>query len=509
MSVNVGGNIQIDRQAVTPVESVPRAFLVALVDAFLQFEVDHELFAIKVRGRTFWDYVRYRVFEELVGPVGGFDSPGLVFRRRRPVVSTARALAVHGTRTVVDKFARPTPYDVVLVSSIPGRYWRGTRADAYMYPIACALKPRWRTLVFNHLDRHLNAADYVCDVMDGYPAHVAHALSARFASWSAADKTAFDSIGKRLHERFGVRVDMSRLARVFAVQIADEESFGRVLDRTQPRAIVYCDTGAVKGLIRAAHLRGVRVVEFQHAAMSLDVRYRYGSRVPRADITETLPDEILTFGEHWHDQHALPVTTRAVGLPALDLWRGSGQFRSPAAEVAARSKRLAVLSVMNSRRELARVALELAARLPDFEISFKLRHDEYDTWRADYPREFQTTPNLTVVGNELSLHECLERNAYQVSTNSTALYEGMYFGLTTFVLAASRYEEMMPVIAADAAFLVFNAGEIADAVRRGEAPRGQLDPEQLFRSSSLSHIERALAEVLQQPDGPSRVSANE
>lgn len=496
-NASITGEIHTEPLAARSAERPP-AFLADLVETFLRFEIDNELFALNIRGRTFWDYIRYRLFEELVGPLGGFDSPALHIRRRS-IVLTCRALAMYAVRAATDRFAKGPRCDVILVSNIPGRYWRETSADVYMHPIACVLRPRWRTLVFNHYDQNAKADDYVCDVIHGYPDHLANSLRGRFASWSPSEVTAFTTIGMQLHQQFGVRVDVPRLARRFAAQVADEQSFGRVLERTQPAVMVYCDNGSVKGLVRAAHHHGVRAVELQHGAMSLlDVRYRYDDRVTHAAVADLLPDEILTFGEYWSDQHALPATSSPVGLPALELWRSRPRRASPVADDGVRSKRIVVVSVLSTRRDLARVALDLATRLPDFDISFKLRHDEFETWRADYPPEFQTTANLSVIGRELSLHECLSRNAYQVGTNSTALYEGMYFGLTTFVLAAGRYEEMMPVIAHGGAFLVSHADEIADAVRGARQPPHKLDGERLFRSSSLSHIEQAIAEILQE-----------
>ncbi len=53
-------------------ERVTHSSLYDLVEAFLRFEVDNELFGIRIKEEPFWDYLRYSLFVQILAEPESF-----------------------------------------------------------------------------------------------------------------------------------------------------------------------------------------------------------------------------------------------------------------------------------------------------------------------------------------------------------------------------------------------------------------------------------------------------
>jgi hypothetical protein len=87
-----------------------------------------------------------------------------------------------------------------------------------------------------------------------------------------------------------------------------------------------------------------------------------------------------------------------------------------------------------------------------------------------------------------------------VGVNSGALYEGLAFGLTTFVLRAGCYEESRELFEQGHAFLVDGAEEIARVIQTGQKPQHSLSRDSLFRPGALVNVEAEITAVVQRSD---------
>ena len=67
--------------------------IAAFTDAFLRFEVAHDLFAVTVRGESLWEHLRYSVFSECIYAHHGYVEPKMprVHPNHRELVEAGRA----------------------------------------------------------------------------------------------------------------------------------------------------------------------------------------------------------------------------------------------------------------------------------------------------------------------------------------------------------------------------------------------------------------------------------
>ena len=481
-------------------KGVKYSSLYDLVESILRFEVDNELFGIRIKQEPFWDYLRYSLFVDILAEPAGF-------RRGKGRIhgKNLREFGQFVWMRFCTLFRKQRQYDILLVSYAPPRYIDGKKADIYMWPIARILSCKYRVLLLHLSETPINKKDYPCDIVMGRPTTLFNRLRSLFVSFKKHERNVFASLRHRLNKDLGVDVDVAKLAReVFAFQIICQKYFLKFLEEVRPRLVLYLDSGNMKGMIKAANQLEITNVVVQHALMSpLNPLYRYHAEVPESEISETLPDYILTFGEFWNHEFMLPRETIAVGFPYYE--NTVSQYRQKRRNNDGKS--ILIASVPLPKKELARIGVELASLLPDHTIYYKLRREEYQDWRAHYPREFSTTPNLKVIDSvDQSIYEYFFICDYVISTNSTALYEGLSLGLLAFILRTGRYEEVRPLFEGEYAFLVETADDIAEKIRAKAAAPNQLDRNALFKDNSEENLQNVISRLMNRRSaGPWRI----
>jgi hypothetical protein len=302
----------------------------------------------------------------------------------------------------------------------------------------------------------------------------------------------FADLSAKIQACFGRPVDITALAKNnFLMQSLQYRTYRRLFTKYRPKAIVFCDNANMKAAIEAAHSLGVPTVDLQHSLISfINILYTYPELTHYP--VETISDYILTYGDYWNSAYRLPSKRIAVGFPYLELT--SPKLMQATADAKKQSGNIIVISGSYSKEQFIKVSMELADRLPERTIYYKLRLEDYAGWRERYPAEFAAKKNIKVIdNNEIPLYEYFHRCSYQIGVNSTALIEGMAFGLTTFILKTGWYEEMSGLYEQGHVFLVEGAGEIAERVREGLKPPKPLSREELFRPNSLENASQALA----------------
>jgi len=457
--------------------------------AFLEFEVDHDLFSITVKEHCFWEYIRYSVFYQCV-----FSHYGNPYRRNlRPftyVVDGFRSL-----RLLV-RFWRTDwgQYDILAINYDRSSVIDGKKRNIHLYPFIKELADEYKILLVDRsLTNRIDDDAYPCPILEFRPFHFIDRMKSYLVRFEGREQEAMGEIGKKVKDRFGVDVDILLLARsVFAFQLQVRRRYLRILREYSPRMVVYADDANMKGVISAAKTLGIPTVDIQHSLVSsLNILYTYSDTSGVHDRT-IRSDYIFTYGSFWREQYRLPVKIVSVGFPYFDeRIRKTPQFAGD------RTKNIIIIGQRISKAAVVETALALAELLPDYTLYYKLRIEEYEDWRLSYPESFSTTPNLKVIDSHATgLYEWFTRCRYQVGINSTALCEGLAFGLTTFILKTEWYAEMAALIQSECVFLVSSAAEIAERIRENAQPRGKVVTEQLFRPESLRNIREATERIL-------------
>jgi hypothetical protein len=460
-----------------------------LARAFLAFETRHDLFALRIGGHSFWDYIRYAVFYECVYTLNDFRDPRML--RSVDYLREAWPLA----RSLVGELLTPGgAHDILVVNYDRTVVIEGKNRNAHMYPFIQELAGAYSILLVDPSRlRQIDDETYPCHVLPYRPFHVLDRLKARRTRFNSREEALMKALESEIRQEFEIDVDVRGLAAsVYALQLAKYERYRTLFGKYRPRMVVYADTANMKGVIAAAREAGIPTVDLQHSLISfLNILYNYPDD-PKAHAASVRSDYVFTYGEYWKDEYRLPVRVLPVGYPYLE-----AQLADVPTRAGDRERNVIVIGMLFEKEILVQTAIELARLLPDHRIFYKLRIEDYEGWRGRYPPELRDAPNITVIdSNATSLFEYFAICGYQIGTNSGALYEGLAFDLTTFVMKAGWYAEMRTLIEGGHAFLASGAAEIAEAIRAGARPPHKLSREEVFRSESRKNIRDAVDGIL-------------
>jgi hypothetical protein len=236
----------------------------------------------------------------------------------------------------------------------------------------------------------------------------------------------------------------------------------------------------------------VPVVELQHGVVSpTHLGYAY----PGDRRCRTAPDYFLSFGEFWSSLVDFPFPddrVYPVGYPYLER---EAAARDPGGE----TDRVVFVSQGTVGTPLSRAAVAFAER-SSREVVYKLHPGEYSRWREAYP--WLVDAPLTVVdGDGPDLYDLFADAGAQVGVYSTALYEGLYFGLDTYVLDLPGVSYLDRLVAEGVVRKVADADALAAAV---ESPTPAVDTDRFFRPGAVENARAALAAIRAREAGGGR-----
>ena len=445
-----------------------------------------------------WERVRFDAHQSLLYGLGLIGEP-----HAGPGQSTRERLAA-----IVRSLAVENPFRLgsrdVLVWGHERRKQRpdGLWWDVYCDPVLADTDWEYAYLESPHEGGHLRPArtDHVgrTDLIDNAPG-IYERLRDPEALLSSAGRELLDTVDERFVDEFGVDLDVrGRVTRALAVRRGKLPLLRRLLDRVNPAVALVVTSYTKHAFIEACQERGVPVAELQHGNVS---PYHLGYHYPDGGA-RTVPDYLLTFGEAWSDFAALPQPpdrVLPVGYPYLEAEHERVVTSATPDDPVVPGKSVVVVSQGTAGPRLAEAAVELAETV-ERPVVYKLHPGEYSRWRDAYPAlaDAAEADTLRVVGGEPALYELFAAADAQVGVYSTALYEGLAFGLDTYLLAAPGVEYMDRLVEAGVAVRREDVAGLATAIEEARAG-GTFDHEQFFRPDALAHVRRAVERLRANP----------
>jgi hypothetical protein len=264
--------------------------------------------------------------------------------------------------------------------------------------------------------------------------------------------------------------------------------YARLLRRVDPKLLVLVVSygRGMKVLIEVAKTLEIPVVELQHGMID---HGNAGYNFPDDVEAGLFPDWILTFGEFWATQAKFPVKRERIlsaGFPWLET--RAAEFSDIKTQ-----DHLLFISQGTVGAELSRFAVDCAHdHRIDHDVVYKLHPGEVGRWRDVYP--WLVDSKVRVIGREPpSLYELFSSSQGQVGVGSTAIYEGLYFGLDTYVYETEGAEALRPLVEAGVAVFIDSVDEFA---RHLQQERTKIDPEKYFTGNSIEKQKSALDYIM-------------
>lgn len=307
----------------------------------------------------------------------------------------------------------------------------------------------------------------------------------------------------RLRDSFGLEgvegALKKRLASAVASDLGLTPLWRQMLRRLGTRCVVTVVHYINKNmcLAKAAHELGIPVVELQHGTVYPE-HAAYNLTKP---VAEYAPDYLFTWGDHWSAQtrNYARIASVSMGYPFLE------SFLSAARNEHVRTgPRRQVLFVSQGTigASLSRIAVELRGLLEDgdWTVVYKLHPDESRRWRELYP--WLLDSGVEVVENtSRSVYSLFGEVNAVAGVHSTALIEGLMWGLPTFVFRdLAGGDTMSPFFRPGSVDPVLSAAELADRLRKlvGDPARtAPADAEHFWKPNAAATIATTLDEIVE------------
>lgn len=245
-------------------------------------------------------------------------------------------------------------------------------------------------------------------------------------------KPACDEIAQSMQVDYDIEEIVTMISDGYFLYQRKKELFDAEIRKYEPKAIleVVGDNADCMVVNELAAARGIPTIELQHGVTGREhTAYNY----PKGITVRQFPQYFFTFSQYWCTQGRYPIPEnhcRAVGFPHLE--QNAVKFRDIDKDA---KKVILFISQKPVGKELSDIAVELEQKIDKniYRIIYKLHPGEYDGWRTDYPDLAQS--GIEVIDNyETELYYLFAISAYQIGgLSSTAIFEGLYFGLRTYI----------------------------------------------------------------------------
>ena len=197
----------------------------------------------------------------------------------------------------------------------------------------------------------------------------------------------------------------------------------------------FCTHYHREGLIAAAHVHGIEMIELQHGLIAEnDLYYVYPNYVKQAKKRAFFPDKLLLFGTYWRD-----VVLR-------------GNERRPEDCIVVGDYSYSVIKPMADKTDVVFIGAQknMAQPYVDYVISLLKKIEAlYPHWKVKlkmHPLEKQVAlyqsiihPQFELIGNEGDLHSLLSECRIQISIYSTTFFDAL--GLDVMNFSLQNYTE--------------------------------------------------------------------
>lgn len=455
----------------------------------LQIEGEFELFDREIDGTHFWSQIRVRVYASVRRAVG--------LRNSTPPAPESRvSKVIEQVENVSKSLSTRSPHlapeaDVLLYCTgrrkkiEDGRWW-----DPHVDPIADAIEQSTVVLEepfkYHHRTPTKSERVYYLDYLTHANRYYKQ-VRTRVETLSEADRSFLDDVSERFVDLFGADVPLQRLVQE---ELTDRRirvpTYRRILRRIEPRVVVLVNSANKHHLVEASKSLDIPTVELQHGMIN---EHAYTYSYPDGRRSPTFPEYFFTFGEFWTDVVEYPIpedNVIPVGFPYLENRRAQYDMTRGGDAVL-------FLSQPPIAEELSQVAIQLTEVDPSLDVRYKLHPTREDNWEKVYP--WLTGTDVTVFEGENSLYQLFSESRAQVSGWSTAIFEGMYFGLSTYLLDYPDVREMWDSLDRSVATTITDAKQLAVELSN-PTTEPTYDIDQYFEPNATQNIASNISSLL-------------
>jgi hypothetical protein len=428
------------------------------IELFFEIEKNNNVFEIKVNDIYIWERIRFELYKHLEQETGA----------GKRAKNTERNLKnkFKGVFKYLRNTFKKNPFlskekDVLVIGHPRRKNHSGTWWDIYCDPI-------YEKLDLDHL--HLETPYAMEHKSPALTKNIKYLdlvnffsnlpLPKNFPSLNIVenDKLVIENSEKEILQKLGVEVDLMRFIRtVIQERFLTKWLYEWLLKKIRPKIALVVVSYGKETFIEVCKSLGIPVVEMQHGIIH---RGSVGYYFPNNTIKRAFPDYLLTFGDYWKKRAKFPIPQNRiipVGFPYMDVKKK--KYKNIEEE-----EKILFLSQGPIGKELSLFAEKISKNADlKYEVIYKLHPGEYSRWKEEYP--WLIDANIKVIDSDAPpLYELFASSKIQIGVNSTALYEGISFGLRTFVYKVNDEIKNNPLVKDGLAKPITNANELISEI---------------------------------------------
>lgn len=460
-----------------------------LATSFLQFETENNLFEFKPGGVPIWELIRFKVFENLKSN----------FFEKGPEISDNNfSTILGGFGEYIKNAYKKNPLNFkgqvdTLILNHPRRKFNGqVYEEIYIDDLLKHLDEDYLVLErYNNLDHYkpTNTKNlYYLDYIE-FPSRII-AYTPFTRGMPKTDRDKIKEIDRLLCQKFDVTSTniIRESAMMFSRYNYLYKKIDVLLNLLAPRKIIILVSYQLINQIitKIAKGKGIPVIEFQHGVVGeYHIAYNYEIR---KDELETFPDYFFSWGKYWTENSKLPIPKKNVidvGFQYLG--------RSTKNEIVREDKTILVLS--QKRKDIAKMARDLAKNLPNHLILFKAHPSEYHVAKEEYHFLSDMT-NLRIINDDSErLYNLFKKSNYVIGVSSTALIEAIVFCPNIIIAKYYGWEYYENLEGKNFIKFFGSSEKICEYILNKRSQCYENDSNYFFKDNSISEIIRRLDRI--------------
>jgi len=475
-----------------------------LSNKFLMFEEEHELFNIEIKDIKIWHFIRFEVHRRIMNQCENtgqahdnlsneniikklwlyiLQFPNYLFKNPNWNLHNRDILVLNHARRVWNVKYYDCIYTDEILSQINYSYYvfENPTLGKHLKPI------RTKNL------RYLDIENLKIPIIKRLPRKIFN------LNLTKEGQCKVEYIVNTINNNFDVNLDISDIIDVIELALINykiyHNFYNKVLDKINPKIIIEVVSYSMDRLVLnvVAKEKEIPVIELQHGTMG---KYHIAYNFLNEKNLPAFPDYVFLFGQFWKDTTRLPLdksSLKVVGWP---------YYQKQVKKFINKSKKRMKTNILfvsqgSIGNYLSRIACELQKKLDldKYKIIYKLHPGEFLRWEKEYP--WLLSSNIEIVyNNDHSIHYYLSDADIQVGVSSTALFEGLGYGLKTIICKFPLYEFMEELINNQLVTLVENVDELLFHIEQ-EIYSKKINTNYLWEPNSLVKIIDCIKEIVE------------
>ena len=468
-----------------------------LIDKFIKFEYEEDLFNKEIQGVKFWHYIRFSIYNEILRKKYDVGQAHSNLSGKKFVSRVWYKIMQIPDFILKNPLYRLNQKDI-LVLNHQRRVKNGNYYDClYTDELLENIKNSYYVFEEPYLEKHFRPIrtkniryfDYI-NFIKATKKRFFKFINPIFGKLCTNDINEIFLLFNALNKAFSVNFDKDKEIKNVENLILNykisKKYYEKILNKIKPKIIIEVVSYGFDRLLfnELAKKRGIKIVELQHGTMG---KYHIAYNFYKKLELDTFPEYIFLFGEYWKNNTRFPLEKENLIVTGFPYFESRLKELTINNRKSSKKENILFISQGTVGKELSRLAINLNNLIDrkKYNIIYKLHPGEYDRWKNEYP--WLKESNIRVIDNNKNdIYYYFSKCNFQIGTSSTAILEGLGFNLKTFIYKVYGYKYMKDLYENNYAKLVVSAEEIVEGL---DSNKNNIENKEFFwKSNSVKNI---------------------